>query len=160
MPEAAVLSKGHRALHYFTCFVTFWGKLSKERGAERHILILLRDALGTPKYFSSAPIIRDRGASYAAFPSMSPRYTRRRTYMDVHKKLAGRITCLCQQQGISYYTLSYRSAVPMTTIMHIIDGSTRNPGVFTIIKICHGLNITIKDFFDAEDFSGIECETE
>lgn len=80
--------------------------------------------------------------------------------MNEYKKLAERITCLCQQQGISYYTLSYRSAVPMTTIMHIIDGSTRNPGVFTIIKICYGLNITIKDFFDAEDFVGIECETE
>ena len=80
--------------------------------------------------------------------------------MDVYKKLAGRITGLCQQRGISYYTLSYRSAVPITTIMHIIDGSTRNPGVFTIIKICNGLNITVKDFFDAEDFSGIECETE
>ena len=80
--------------------------------------------------------------------------------MNVHEKLAERITCLCQQQGISYYTLSYRSAVPITTIMHIIDGSTRNPGVFTIVKICNGLNITIKDFFDAEVFSGIECETE
>lgn len=80
--------------------------------------------------------------------------------MNVHKKLAGRITYLCQQQGISYYTLSYRSAVPITTIMHIIDGTTRNPGVFTIVKICNGLNVTVKEFFDAEDFSGIECETE
>lgn len=80
--------------------------------------------------------------------------------MSHHKKLAGRITYLCQQQGISYYALSYRSAVPMTTIMHIIDGSTKNPGVFTIIKICCGLNITIKDFFDADDFDGIEYEPE
>ena len=80
--------------------------------------------------------------------------------MNEHKKLAGRITCLCRRRGISYYTLSYRSSVPITTIMHIIDGSTKNPGVFTIIKICNGLNITIKDFFDAEDFVGIECETE
>lgn len=80
--------------------------------------------------------------------------------MNQCKKLAGRITRLCQQQGISYYALSYRSAVPITTIMHIIDGSTRNPGVFTIIKICCGLNITIKDFFDTEDFVDIEYETE
>lgn len=80
--------------------------------------------------------------------------------MNEQKKLAGRITCLCQKQGISYYTLSYRSAVPITAIMHIIDGSTKNPGVFTIIKICNGSNISVKDFFDAEDFVGIECETE
>ena len=80
--------------------------------------------------------------------------------MDEQKRLINRIDHLCQEQGISYYKLSYRSAVPITTIMHIIDGSTKNPGIFTIIKICNGLNITVKDFFDAEDFVDIECEPE
>ena len=80
--------------------------------------------------------------------------------MEAQKKLAKRIYFLCQMQGISYYTLSYRSAVPMTTLMHIIDGSTKNPGLFTIIKICNGLNVTVKDFFDAEEFIGIEDEAE
>lgn len=80
--------------------------------------------------------------------------------METQKKLAKRIYLLCRMQGISYYKLSYRSAVPMTTLMHIIDGSTKNPGLFTIIKICNGLNITIKDFFDSEEFIGIEDETE
>ena len=80
--------------------------------------------------------------------------------MKEQKKLAKRIFYLCQRQGISYYTLSYRSAVPMTTLMHIIDGSTKNPGLFTIIIICNGLNMTVKDFFDADEFVGIEDETE
>ena len=80
--------------------------------------------------------------------------------MEEQKKLAKRIYFLCQRQGSSYYTLSYRSAVPMTTLMHIIDGSTKNPGLFTIIKICNGLNMTVKDFFDAEEFIGIEDEAE
>ena len=80
--------------------------------------------------------------------------------MEAQQKLAQRICFLCQRQKISYYTLSYRSAVPMTTLMHIIDGSTKNPGLFTIIKICNGLNITIKDFFDTEEFIGIEDEAE
>lgn len=80
--------------------------------------------------------------------------------MDAQKKLANRIVLLCQMHGLSYYALSYRSAVPMTTLMHIIDGSTKNPGLFTIIKICNGFNMTIKEFFDAEEFIGIEDETE
>lgn len=79
--------------------------------------------------------------------------------METHKKLAKRISLLCQMHGISYYALSYRSAVPMTTLMHIIDGSTKNPGLFTIIKICNGFNMTIKEFFDADEFIGIEDET-
>ena len=48
----------------------------------------------------------------------------------------------------------------MTTLMHIINGSTRNPGLFTIIKICYGLNVTVRDFFDSEEFIGIEDEAE
>lgn len=80
--------------------------------------------------------------------------------MEEQKKLAKRIDYLCRIQGISYYRLSYLSAVPMTTLMHIMDCSTKNPGIFTIIKICNGLNMTVKDFFDAEDFVGIECELE
>ena len=80
--------------------------------------------------------------------------------MDEQKKLVNRIDHLCQEQGISYYKLSYRSAVPITTILHIIDGSTKNPGIFTIMKICNGLNITVRDFFDAEDFIDIEYEPE
>lgn len=78
--------------------------------------------------------------------------------MEAKDKLAHRIKHLCKKSHISYYTLSYKSAVPMTTLMHIINCSTKNPGVFTIFKICNGLNITIKDFFDSEEFTDIEYE--
>ena len=78
--------------------------------------------------------------------------------MEAKDKLANRIKHLCKSNHISYYTLAYKSAVPMTTLMHIINCSTKNPGVFTIFKICNGLNITIKDFFDSEEFIDIEYE--
>ncbi|MDO4343875.1 MAG: XRE family transcriptional regulator [Eubacteriales bacterium] len=70
--------------------------------------------------------------------------------------LAERIRYLCWQKDMSYYDLSYKSAVPITTLMHIIDGSTKNPGIFTIIKICSGLEITLIEFFDTEEFREIE----
>lgn len=77
-----------------------------------------------------------------------------------HKKkvLANRINELCKEQRISYYTLSYKSTVPLTTLLHIVDGSTQNPGIMTIIKICEGLNISIKDFFDTEEFAFVQDE--
>ena len=78
--------------------------------------------------------------------------------MGAKDKLAKRIKYLCKRNCISYYTLSYKSAVPMTTLMHIINCSTQNPGIFTIIKICNGLGITIRDFFDSEEFIDIEYE--
>lgn len=80
--------------------------------------------------------------------------------MKEQKILSKRIDDLCKQKGISYYSLSYKAAVPITTLMHIIDCSTKNPGVFTIMKICNGLNITVKDFFDTIDFLDIEYEPE
>ncbi len=68
------------------------------------------------------------------------------------KILADRINNLCKEQGITYYALSYKSAVPLTTLLHIVNGSTKNPGIFTIHKICEGFEISLKDFFDTEDF--------
>lgn len=80
--------------------------------------------------------------------------------MEGRDRLANRIKYLCKVNKVSYYALSYKSAVPMTTLMHIVNCSTKNPGIFTIIKICNGLDITIKDFFDSEEFIDIEYETE
>lgn len=66
--------------------------------------------------------------------------------------LADRINKLCKEKGMSYYSLSYKSTVPLTTLLHIVDGTTKNPGIYTIIKICDGLQITLKDFFDTDTF--------
>lgn len=71
---------------------------------------------------------------------------------DKRTILADRINNLCKERSMSYYSLAYKSTVPLTTLLHIVDGSTRNPGILTIIKICDGLEVTLKDFFDTEDF--------
>ena len=75
--------------------------------------------------------------------------------MDTKDKttiLADRINRLCKEKGISYYSLAYKSTVPLTTLLHIVDGTTKNPGINTIIKICDGLQITLSEFFDTEAF--------
>ncbi len=76
--------------------------------------------------------------------------------MEEQKILAKRIAFLCQEKNLSYYELSYKAAVPLTTLMHIMDGSTKNPGLFTISKICGGLEISLKEFFDTQEFEGLE----
>lgn len=40
----------------------------------------------------------------------------------------------------------------LTTLMHIIDGTSKNPGVFTIAKICDGFGMTLQEFFDTKAF--------
>ena len=80
--------------------------------------------------------------------------------VDERMILSKQIKRLCREKGISYYELSYKSTVPLTTLMHIIDGETKNPGLFTISKICGGLGISLKDFFDSKEFNEIEYKTE
>lgn len=80
--------------------------------------------------------------------------------MREQKILAERINKLCSERKMSYYSLSYKSTVPITTIMNIVHCITKNPGIFTIIKLCDGLGITIQEFFDTKEFQNIEREAE
>lgn len=52
---------------------------------------------------------------------------------------------MCREKGISFYALS---AVSLTTIMHVVDGSTRNPGIYTVMRLCRGLEISMADFLE------------
>ncbi|NBJ92720.1 helix-turn-helix domain-containing protein [Parablautia muri] len=76
--------------------------------------------------------------------------------MQAQDILVERINNLCKQKRMTYYALSYKSAVPMTTLIHIVDKSTVNPGVLTIGKLCDGFGITLKEFFDSPEFENME----
>lgn len=80
--------------------------------------------------------------------------------MTEQELLSNRINYYCKIRRLTYYQLSYRSTVPLTTLMSILHGETKNPGIFTIAKICNGLDVTISEFFSAEEFKNIEFETE
>lgn len=69
------------------------------------------------------------------------------------KIIVNRINDLCKRHGLSYYTLSYKSGVPLSTLMHLMDGSVKNPRILTIIRICNGLGITLAEFFDTDAFN-------
>lgn len=76
--------------------------------------------------------------------------------MNEQKIVANRIEQLCRERKFSYYTLAYRSGVPLTTLMHIIGCTTKNPGLLTISKLCGGFGMALKDFFDSDEFVGME----
>ena len=76
--------------------------------------------------------------------------------MKAQDMLVERIDNLCKEKRMNYYALSYQSTVPMTTLMHIMKKSTRNPGVITISKLCDGFGITMKELFDSPEFENLE----
>lgn len=75
------------------------------------------------------------------------------------KILVERINALCKQKEMSYYSLSYKSTIPLTTLIHIMDGTTKNPGIFTIMKICDGLGVSLREFFDTREFEQAVIDT-
>ncbi len=70
--------------------------------------------------------------------------------MKSREAVVNRINELCSQRQISYYVLSYRSAVPMSTLMNIIHG--KNPTITTISRLCDGFEISMKEFFSSKFF--------
>lgn len=75
--------------------------------------------------------------------------------VDARRLLAERVNELCREKEITYEELSAKSEVPLETVLQIADGSVKNPGIFAIAKICEGLNVSLKDFFDTDEFRNI-----
>lgn len=70
----------------------------------------------------------------------------------LQKKIIDRINYLCNERNYSYYVLAYKSDMALTTLIHIVDGSSKNPGIWSIYKICVGLGVSLKEFFDDKEF--------
>ncbi len=72
--------------------------------------------------------------------------------------VAQRIIDLCKEKNIAINALGNISGVNPSTIYSILNTKSQNPGVVTLQKICDGLEISIRDFFDVELFDDIEQE--
>ena len=72
--------------------------------------------------------------------------------LENSKLIVDRINELCNKRGITVGKLCTISGSNGSTINDIMNGVTKNPGVFTIQKLCDGLDITLCDFFDTASF--------
>lgn len=78
--------------------------------------------------------------------------------MYTHEAVANRILQLCKARGLTPNGLANLSAVPQGTIKSILNGESRNPGIVTIKKLCDGLEVTLPEFFNTEEFAALEQE--
>lgn len=65
--------------------------------------------------------------------------------------IGNRIKELCRERNMTINALAVKSNVPPSTLKNIVSGNVENTGVETLSKICDGLNISIKDFFDMDE---------
>ncbi len=78
--------------------------------------------------------------------------------MDTVTAVKNRIFELCDERNISINKLATICALPPSSLKNIIYGKSHNPKLLTIKIICDGLEITLAEFFDTEEFNNLEQE--
>lgn len=76
--------------------------------------------------------------------------------MNAKDAVALRIQVLCTERSIALNELANRCGVAPSTIYSMLNQKSKNPGVVSIQKICDGLEISVRTFFDDPLFEGLE----
>lgn len=79
--------------------------------------------------------------------------------MDVQMAIRQRLFYLCRQRHMTIAGLSAHAQVPASTIKNVLYGRSQNTGIGTLQLICDGLDISLCEFFDSEEFRGSRQET-
>lgn len=78
--------------------------------------------------------------------------------MRTKEAIATRIIELCQKRNIAINTLANISGVSPSTVYSMLNEKSQNPGAVSIKKLCDGLDITLREFFDSPIFDNLEQE--
>ena len=78
--------------------------------------------------------------------------------MNAKEAVAKRILQLCDEHNIAVNGLATVSGVSPSTVYSMLNEKSKNPGVVTIKKLCDGLGITLREFFESEIFEDLEQE--
>ena len=78
--------------------------------------------------------------------------------VNTKEAVAKRILELCNERNIAVNALANISGVAPSTIYSMINTKSQNPGVVSIKKLCDGLDISIREFFESPIFDNIEQE--
>ncbi|MBS0937560.1 helix-turn-helix domain-containing protein [Lactiplantibacillus plantarum] len=77
--------------------------------------------------------------------------------MKNDSKIVGqRIVDFLKDRDITVHRLSVKSGVPNTTLVDLINGTTKSAKLSTIISVCSALGISVHDFFDFPPYNEVE----
>lgn len=78
--------------------------------------------------------------------------------MNTKEAVANRIIQLCEERKIAINALANISGVAPSTVYSMLNQKSQNPVVVSSKKICDGLEITVREFFDCDLFDDTEQE--
>lgn len=76
--------------------------------------------------------------------------------MTAKEAVARRIQTLCTERDMAINALANRCGIPPTTIYSMLNAKSQNPGIVSLQKICDGLEISLREFFDDPLFENLE----
>ena len=71
---------------------------------------------------------------------------------DFNKIICERISALRKERKITLEQLAYRSGISKGGLSEI-ERNMKEPRAYTILRLCNGLEISIKDFFDFDEIN-------
>ncbi len=74
------------------------------------------------------------------------------TNSDFNNIICQRILTLRKRRGLTLEQLAYQSGISKGGLSEI-ERNMKEPRAFTILKICSGLGITMKEFFDFKEIN-------
>lgn len=78
--------------------------------------------------------------------------------MSVKDAVADRFLELCEEKKIRLNELATRSGVTPSSVYSMVDIRRREVSINLIKKLCDGLDLTLAEFFSAEQFERLEQE--
>ena len=78
--------------------------------------------------------------------------------MAVKDMVAKRFKDICKERNIKTNELANMSGVTPSTVYSMLDERRRDVSIVVIKKLCDGLDITLGEFFDTEEFNNLEQE--
>ena len=78
--------------------------------------------------------------------------------MNTKNAVADRIIQLCNQKNIAINALANIAGISPSTLYSVLNEKSQNPGIVAIKKLCDGLEISLREFFDDDIFDDIEQE--
>ena len=78
--------------------------------------------------------------------------------MNAKGAVAARIVQLCEERKLAVNALANSAGIPPSTVYSLLNEKSQNPGIVTLKKLCDGLDISLREFFDSDVFEGLEQE--
>lgn len=78
--------------------------------------------------------------------------------MGIKNAVVKRFKNICREKNLKPNELAVRSGVTPSSVYSMLDDSRQNISIVLIKKLCDGLDMSLKDFFDSEEFELLEQE--